>query len=198
MSYELSALSVHCEYLFSRRPPSAPLAQRPVFATRLSGILRRVVQDFPVNDGNTEHVALLCSETHRHLQVLAHGDLVAKGMKCPMADWLDVSVVRRQSGTRVVVFRGQCQNHQWRAEPDPCQVPQLFGLPGAHLHSHQPQTGQRLCERELVPLTASNSARSSPGFLMWTGGRQQNSVKQQMFYTVAVTLISWAESSPLY
>ncbi|KAI4815774.1 hypothetical protein KUCAC02_005901, partial [Chaenocephalus aceratus] len=46
--------------------------------------------------------------------------------------------------------------------------------------------------------SAGGSAVFSAGFLMWTEGRQQSSVKQQMFYTAAVTLISWAESSSLY
>ena len=50
-----------------------------------------------------------------------------------------------------------------------------------------------LCSVQLVALQCS-----AAGFLMWTEGRQQSSVKQQMFYTAAVTLISWAESSSLY
>lgn len=99
-------------------------------------------------------------------------------------------------------------------------VAQFFGLAGIHLRSHQVnvavswwdtsamqglltcqsslsqwQTGPE-CER--AGASVSHSACSAPGFLMWTEGRQQSSVEQQMFYTASVTLISWAESSSLY
>lgn len=90
MSYRLSVLSVDCEYFFSQRSPLPQLVQTLWGLLQGDGILRRIIQriieDFTVNYWKADHVALLCSETHRHLEGLA-SRCVVKGVKCPMADW---------------------------------------------------------------------------------------------------------------
>ncbi|KAI9542207.1 hypothetical protein NQZ68_022260 [Dissostichus eleginoides] len=123
------------------------------------------------------------------------------------------STVRQQSVSPLAV-REQSINSPSTVRRDTCRLcrhktcrAQFFGLAGVHLHSHQVNVvgGKPVSYRDLDVEKKADSVRalvalkcSAAGFLMWTEGRQQSSVKQQMFYTAAVTLISWAESSSLY
>lgn len=49
-----------------------------------------------------------CARRHTDTSRCWHQGLVVKGMKCPMADWWDLLVIRSQWGVVVVMFRDRC------------------------------------------------------------------------------------------